>query len=59
MDDARVDPNTIRVTVRRGDQTIGEGAYVVSADESTLTTTVWGIDAQQRSFQATVVWDRQ
>ena len=55
----RVDPNTIRVTARRDDQTIGEGAYVVSADGSTLITTLKGVDAQQRSFETTVVWDRQ
>jgi len=55
----RADPNTIHVTARKGNQIIGEGTYVVSADGSTLITTVKGIDAQQRSFQSTVVWDRQ
>jgi hypothetical protein len=33
--------------------------YTVSADGSTLTATVRGIDAQQRPFQTVVVWDRQ
>jgi len=53
------DPNTLRATARRGDRTVGEGSYTVSADGATLTATVRGIDAQQRPFQTTVVWDRQ
>ena len=55
----RPDPNTIRAVARSGDRTVGDGSYVVSADGSTLTATVRGIDAQQRQFQTTVVWDRQ
>lgn len=55
----RPDPNTIRAAARSGDRTVGEGSYVVSADGATLTATVRGIDAQQRPFQTTVVWDRQ
>jgi len=53
------DPNTIHTQARAGGQTVGEGTYVVSADGSTLTATVRGIDAQQRPFQTTLVWDRQ
>ena len=54
----RPDPNTIHAVARSGDRTVGEGSYVVSADRATLTATVRGIDAQQRPFQTTVVWDR-
>src|SRR6185295_13090783 len=53
------DPNTIRSIARMGDRTVGEGSYVVSADGATLTATVRGVDAQQRPFQTTVVWDRE
>jgi hypothetical protein len=56
---SRPDPNTIRSVARNGDRTLGEGSYVVSADGATLTATVRGIDAQQRRFETTVVWDRQ
>ena len=55
----RPDPNTIHAVARSGDRTVGEGSYVVSADGATLTATVRGIDAQQRPFQTTVVWDRE
>lgn len=55
----RPDQNTIRVAGRSGDRTVGEASYVVSADGATLTATVRGIDAKQRPFQTTVVWDRQ
>jgi hypothetical protein len=52
------DPHTIRVVSRRGDEVVGEGSYVVSADGRSLTATMRGIDAQHRSFQTTVVWER-
>jgi hypothetical protein len=52
------DGNTIRVVSRRGDQVVGEGSYVVSADGGSLTATMRGIDAQQRAFQTTIVWER-
>jgi hypothetical protein len=52
------DPNTIRVVSRRGEEVVGEGSYVVSADGGSLTATMRGIDAQQRAFQTTVVWER-
>ncbi|MBV9265542.1 MAG: hypothetical protein JO061_05175 [Acidobacteriaceae bacterium] len=55
----RPDANTIQVSARNGDSVLGEGSYVVSADGATLTATVRGIDAQQRPFQTTVVWDRE
>jgi hypothetical protein len=54
----RPDPNTLLVVARNGETVVGEGSYVVSADGSTLTATVTGIDAQQRRFQTTVVWER-
>ena len=54
----RPDANTIHVTARAGDHTVGEGSYVVSADGTTLTATVRGMDAKQRPFQTTVVWER-
>ena len=53
------DANTIRTVARSGDRTLGEGSYVVSADGATLTATISGIDAQQRRFETTVLWDRQ
>lgn len=53
------DPNTIVSVARSGDRTVGEGSYFVSADGATLTVTVRGIDAQQRPFQTSVVWDRE
>lgn len=52
------DEYTIRASARMGDRVVGEGSYVVSPDGATLTATVRGVDAQQRSFQTTVVWDR-
>jgi hypothetical protein len=55
----RPNPNTIFVVARRGDRTVGEASYVVSPDGATLTTTVSGIDIQQRPFRTTVVWARQ
>ena len=55
----RPDPNTIRVLSRTGDQVVGEGSYVVSADGRSLTATVRGIDTERRTFQTVVVWDRQ
>lgn len=55
----RPDPSTIQATARSGGRVLGEGSYVVSADGGMLTATVRGIDAQQRPFQTTVVWDRQ
>lgn len=55
----RPEPNTIQVSARSGDRVLGEGSYVVSADGATLAATVRGVDAQQRPFQTTVVWDRQ
>lgn len=53
------DANTIRTEGRRGEMIIGEASYVVSADRSTLTATVRGVDAQQQRFETMVVWDRQ
>ena len=53
------DPHTLRAEARIGDRVVGEGTYVVSADGSTLTATVRGMDTQQRAFQTTVVWDRE
>lgn len=53
------DPHTLHAKARMGDRTVGEGSYVVSADGATLTATVRGTDTLQRSFQTTVVWDRQ
>lgn len=53
------DPNTIRVETKNADHVVGEGSYIVSADGSTLTACVSGIDAQQRPFQIIAVWDRQ
>jgi hypothetical protein len=53
------DANTIHVVSRRGDETVGEGSYVVSADGGSLTATMRGIDAQHRTFQTTIVWERR
>jgi hypothetical protein len=53
------DPNTLHVTVRQQGSIMGEGSYIVSPDGATLTATVRGIDAQQRTFETTVVWQRQ
>lgn len=53
-----VDRNTLRVVVRRGDESIGDGLYTVSANGRTLTTTLSGVDSEQRRFQSTVVWRR-
>jgi hypothetical protein len=53
------DPNTIHSVAKTGGQTVGEGTYVVSEDGGTLTASVRGIDAQQRPFQITLVWDRR
>jgi hypothetical protein len=55
----RPEPNTIRVLSRKGDQVVGEGSYVVSADGGSLTATVRGIDTERRTFETVVVWDRQ
>jgi hypothetical protein len=55
---SRPEPNTIQLVGRMGDRIVGEGRYVVSADGRSLTTTVRGIDAQQREFDTTVVWER-
>ncbi len=54
----RRNSHTLHACARAGDRTVGEGSYVVSADGTTLTATVRGIDAQQRPFQTTVVWER-
>lgn len=54
----RVDSNTIRVVVRRGHESVGDGLYTVSSDGRILTTTLSGVDSEQRSFQSTVVWRR-
>jgi hypothetical protein len=50
----RPDTNTIHVAARAGDHTVGEGSYVVSADGTTLTATVRGMDAKQRPLQTTL-----
>ena len=55
----RTGPNTIGVEVCRAGQVIGGGTYVVSDDGTTLTTTVQGIDIENRHYQTTVVWVRQ
>jgi hypothetical protein len=55
----RPDPNTLHASARNGDRVLGEASYVVSTDRATLTATVNGIDAKQRRFQSTLVWDRQ
>ena len=52
----RSDPNTISVEVVRENQVIGGGTCIVSEDRTTLTTTVKGIDAEQRPFENSVVW---
>lgn len=52
------DPHTIRACAKMGETILGDGSYVVSADGATLTATMSGIDAQQRHFQTTTVWDR-
>lgn len=53
------DANTILVQAKHADRVVGEGSYVVSADGSTLTASVSGIDAQRKPFQTIAIWDRQ
>lgn len=50
--------NTIEVESKKAGRVVGKARYVVSGDQSTLTASVSGIDAQQRSFQVVLVWDR-
>ena len=50
--------NTIEVESKKGASTIGKASYVVSGDGLTLTASLSGIDARQRSFQTVTVWDR-
>ena len=52
-------PNIIHVEAKNAGRVVGKGSYIVSEDGTTLTTTMAGTDAQQRSFQTVVVWDRQ
>ena len=54
----RSDPKTIRVQVVRDNQVVGGGTYIVSEDGTTLTTTIKGMDKEQRSFETSVVWLR-
>ncbi len=54
----RVDSNTMRVVVRRGNESLGDGLYTVSSDGRTLTTTLSGVDSEQRRFHSVVVWRR-
>ena len=51
-------PNSIQAEGRKGGKVVGSARYVVSADGTTLTATVSGIDAQHRPFQTKLVWDR-
>lgn len=55
----RATTNEIRVEAKNAGQVVGKGSYVVSEDGTTLTATTVGRDAQQRTFQTVVVWDRQ
>jgi hypothetical protein len=55
----RPEPKTILMQGLLGDVVVGEARYVVSADGTTLTATVAGIDVEQRSFRSTVVWVRE
>ena len=54
----QTEPRTLRSVGRKDGKVVGEATYAVSEDGSTLTATVWGVDAQQRPFQTVVVWDR-
>jgi len=51
--------NTIEVESKNAGRVVGKARYVVSGDGTTLTASVSGIDAKQRSFQVVLVWDRQ
>ena len=55
----RPDVRTLHSVGRRDGLVVGEGTYSVSEDNTTLTATVRGIDAQHRPFQTVVVWDRK
>ncbi len=50
--------NMIEVESKKGGSIIGKATYVVSGDGTTLTASVSGIDAEQRSFHTVLVWDR-
>lgn len=52
-------PRIIQVEARNAGRIVGKGSYIVSEDGTTLTATMAGTDAQQRTFQTVVVWDRQ
>jgi len=52
-------PNVIQVEAKNAGRVVGKGSYVVSEDGTTLTATMAGTDAQQRTFETVVVWDRQ
>jgi hypothetical protein len=51
-------PNCIEAESKHIDRRSGNASYVVSADGTTMTANVSGFDAQQRSFQTVLVWDR-
>lgn len=55
---SRPAPNTIEVESKNLGEIVGKASYVVSSDGKTLTASVSGIDAQQRSFHTVLVWDR-
>lgn len=52
-------PDIIHVEAKNAGRVVGKGSYIVSEDRTTLTATMAGTDAQQRTFQTVVVWDRQ
>ena len=50
--------HTLETTGKRGEAILGRGTYEVAADGHTLTATVAGIDAQGKTFEQVIVFDR-
>jgi hypothetical protein len=53
-------PHELQAQVKREDGSIvGEGAYVISPDGTSMTATAAGFDTQLRRFETRTVWDRE
>jgi len=49
----------LEMVAKKNGQVIGQGTYKVSSDGSTLTSTVWGTDANVAPCEHVIVYDRE